>query len=344
MALQAQALRERIHQEGFSVGVIPTNPRLPAFLEKLPGLRAIVKTGVYLVSLLRAVPRVAVVHVLAASYFYFFARVTPAVFICRAFGRRVIVNYRGGEAFTFFRTYGWLARPTLRFASTITVPSIYLKRCFEEQGFACKIVGNLANIDRFRFRRRTQLEPKLVVTRSLEPMYNVQMALRAFQVVKKARPDATLDVIGTGSDEARLKAFVTDAAIHGVRFYGAVRNEDIPFFLDRADILLNPTNVDNLPMNLLEAFASGLAVVSTNAGGIADLLSGCDAASLVAPGDYLGMAERVLFLLNHPAEVESRALAGRKLAEEYSWERIRETVFDVYFPDAAGCWLERVQR
>src|ERR671929_1402063 len=89
MAIQAQALQQRIQQEGFAAEIIPTNPCLPRFLEMIPGLRGGIKTAIYLISLLRMIPRSAVVHVLAASYFYFFARVGPAVFLCRLFGRRV---------------------------------------------------------------------------------------------------------------------------------------------------------------------------------------------------------------------------------------------------------------
>src|SRR4029078_2607319 len=135
---------------------------------------------------------------------------------------------------------------------------------------------------------------KLVVTRNLEPMYNLEMALRAFQMINQAHPEATLDVLGTGSEEVRLRAFVKNAGITGVRFHGAIRNEEVPSFLDGADILLNATNVDNLPINLLEALESGVVVVATNAGGIADLLAGCNCASLVEPGDHVAMAEKVL--------------------------------------------------
>ena len=333
MALQAQALRDRVREEGFPAEVVSTNPSIPAALDRIPGLRAITKTLIYLASLGRVVPRVAVVHVLAASYFYFFARVLPAVLLCRVSGRRVIVNYRGGEAFVFFRRYGWLARPVLSLANVLTVPSSYLKRCFEEQGFAPEIIGNFVNPDRFHFRERTQLTPKLIVARSLEPMYNVEMAVRAFALIKQTCSQATLDVLGTGTEENRLKRIVRDLRLDGVEFYGEVPHQSVPVLLDRCDILLNPTNVDNFPMNLIEAFASGLAVVSTNVGGVVDLLAGSDAAALVQPDDYRAMAEKVLFLLNHPAHVQSQMLAGRSLAEKYSWESIRENLFNLYFPD-----------
>jgi len=332
MTLQGQALRDNLAREGIAVAIVPTNPRLRFGLGKIGGVRTVLQTLIYLGQLVKIIPRVSVVHILAASYIYFFARVAPAVLISRAFGRRVIVNYRGGEAFRFFARYGWLSRPVLRLASSITAPSTYLERCFQEQGFPCAIVGNLINLDRFRFRGRRHLQPHLLVTRNLEPMYNVQMALQAFAIVKQTHEEARIDIVGAGTQELKLKAWVEEKGLKDVFFHGAVRNEEMPKYLDRADILLNPTNVDNLPMNLIEAFASGLPVVSTKVGGIPDLVGDETAALLVEAGDYHEMAEKVLWLLNSPDRAESLVRSARRVSEDFVWDRVREQLLEVYFP------------
>src|SRR5215813_10245387 len=81
MALQAGILRDKLTSEGIRVILISTNPKLPWLLERIPGVRAIFKTVIYLSRLVQATSQVSVVHVLAASYFYFFARVVPAVLL-----------------------------------------------------------------------------------------------------------------------------------------------------------------------------------------------------------------------------------------------------------------------
>ena len=332
MALQAQALRENLAKEGIRVAIVSTDPALPLGLDKVRGVRTFLRTLIYLWQLIKIVPQASVIHVLAASYFYFFARVVPAVLISRFLGRRVIVNYRGGEAFAFFARHGWLIRPVLRLASLITVPSTYLEKCFQQQGFACAVVGNVINLDRFRFRRRDHLLPNLLVTRNLEPMYNVQMALRAFEIVKQVHADARLDIVGSGTEELKLKTLAKQKQLKDVFFHGPVKNDQIPKYLDRADILLNPTNVDNLPMNLLEAFASGLPVVSTNVGGIPDLIGDERAALLVEPDNYREMAEKVIVLLANSHQAQSLIACARQISEEFSWDRVRERLFEAYFP------------
>ncbi len=341
MALQCGALRDNLLREGVYAMIIPANPPLFLGLAKVRLLRTFLQTLVYLCRLVRVIPQVSVVHILAASYFYFFARVAPAVLLSRLLGRRVIVNYRGGEAFRFLSKYGRLARPVLRLASFITVPSRYLEKCFLEQGFACAIVANPIDLLRFKFRSREQLRPRLVVTRNLEPMYNVEMALRAFAIVKRAYKNCRIDIVGTGSEESKLKTWVEDNRLDSVFFHGAVRNDKMPTYLDEADILLNPTNVDNLPMSLIEAFASGLPVVSTQVGGIPDLV-GEETALLVEAGNYREMADKILGLLENPVLAKNLIMSGKRLSENFSWDRIREKLLTIYFPKDTTAPIARV--
>ena len=334
MALQCLVLRDNLLRENLSAVIVPTNPPLHFGLATLKGIRTFLQTLVYFGRLLRVVSRVSVVHILAASYFYFFARVAPAVLVARILGRRIILNYRGGEALRFLSKYGWLARPVLRLASLITVPSRYLEKCFLEQGLACAIVPNPIDLQRFKFRHRDQLRPRLLVTRNLEPMYNVQMALEAFAIVKRTYKDCRIDIVGSGSEESKLKKWVEDNGLDSVFFHGGVRHENMPIYLDEADILLNPTNVDNLPMSLIEAFASGVPVVSTQVGGIPDLV-GEGTALLVEAGNYREMANKIIDLLENPHLASKLIMSGRRLSENFSWDRIREKLLTIYFPTDA---------
>jgi glycosyltransferase involved in cell wall biosynthesis len=333
MSLQGQALRENLQREQIDVVVIATNPPLPPSLARLRGVRTLLQTLLYLSSLARNLPGVGVVHILAASYFFFFARVLPAVVIGRLLGVRVVLNYRGGEAPQFIAKFGLLVRPVLRFASIIVVPSAYLERCFLEHGIACAIVPNLIDLDRFKFRQRKHLQPTFLVSRNLEPMYNIQMALRAFELVKRRHSDAVIHVIGTGSEEKPLKSWAESRHLKDVFFHGAVPNEGMPEHYLKADILLNSSYIDNLPINLLEAFASGVPVISTNVGGIPDLVGDEKAALLVEANDHQAMAQKIESLLNNPGLVVELTVSARQLAGSYTWHHVRKKLLKTYFPE-----------
>ena len=117
MALQAQQLQRLLNGEGVAAVLVASNPPFPPwarFLERVRGLRALLREVVFCAKLWQALPQADVVHILACSWLYFFFIVYPSVAISRLRDRRVILNYRGGEAQRFFRWFGWAAKPVFR--------------------------------------------------------------------------------------------------------------------------------------------------------------------------------------------------------------------------------------
>ncbi len=333
MSLQAELLRGHLEREGIAVNVIPTNPRLPRVVSRLWGIRTLIQSVVFLCSLLRALPQAAVVHIFGASYVYFFCRVVPTLLVSRLMGKRVILNYRGGAGPAFFNRYGWVAWPIARLADAVTAPSRYLARYFGEHGIDCEVVPNIVDLERFRFRSRDVLQPHLLVSRNLEPMYNVELAIQAFEIVQKKYPNARLDILGSGSQETLLRRRVAENHISGIIFHGPIPNSEMPRFLDEADILLNPTNVDNFPMSLIEAFASGVPVVTTNVGGIRDLVGDDGAAILVAPNSASAIADEICRLLEDPGRARRMSQNAGRIAQQFSWSCVKNSLLKVYYPD-----------
>src|SRR5205814_8310909 len=107
--------------------------------------------------------------------------------------------------------------------------------------------------------------------------------MRASALIKAFCPDATLTVAGGGRDAALLRHLAEEFDVD-VRFVGAVDPQRMPQLYDEADLLLNASSIDNQPLTILEAFASGLPVVSTAAGDIPAMVRNGDTGWL-APED-----------------------------------------------------------
>jgi L-malate glycosyltransferase len=330
MAIQAQALVARLRQDGVDAQLLATNPPVIPLLGRIKGLRTLIQSLLYLINLIRGLARSRVVHLLGASHWYFVLRVIPTVILAKLFGRRIILNYRGGEAPQFFARFPHLVLPILRLVDVITVPSAYLQRVFNGSGFQSSVIPNFIDLARFQFRQRDFIKPNLLLTRSLEPLYNIPMALRAFASIKQKYPEARLDVVGSGSEEAALKSMVQEHGWSGVYFHGAVCNEEIPKILEAADILLNPTNADNMPINLMEAFAAGVPVVTTNVGGIPDLVGNEETVLMVDADDAAAMARCVDELLRGPQLVARLTCQARTLCEQMSWEQVGKQWVEIY--------------
>jgi glycosyltransferase involved in cell wall biosynthesis len=95
-------------------------------------------------------------------------------------------------------------------------------------------------------------------------------------------------------------------------------------------LFLNPSLVDNMPISVLEALASGVPVVSTRVGGVPYIVEHGKTALLVPPGDAGAMARALLELLGNPAQAERLARAGRESVHQYTWLNVRPRLLDLY--------------
>jgi glycosyltransferase involved in cell wall biosynthesis len=105
-----------------------------------------------------------------------------------------------------------------------------------------------------------------------------------------------------------------------VEFHGAMPHHEMPEWFDRADILVNSSRIDNMPHVLIEAFAAGLPVVTTPAGGIPYVVEDGRNGFWVEIDDPGALAAAVERLLVDPALVKRLISAGRgEFEERYSW-------------------------
>jgi glycosyltransferase involved in cell wall biosynthesis len=256
----------------------------------------------------------------------------------------VVVNYRSGAGREFFRRYGWLAAPIFRLASAVTAPSRFLAEAIHQRfGVPVQIVPNIVDLIAFRYRPRKHFNPRLLVTRHLELMYGVDSVIRAFSRIQKSYPEASLDIAGTGSQEMNLRQLVVELSLRNVRFCGHVPHSELPPFYEGADILMNGSHVDNFPGSLLEASAAGLVVVSTNAGGISALYENERTAILVGTGDWKGLADGVLKIVEDASIGIALTSAAIEICRRCEWRNVRRCLYESYgvsMPAERQCALE----
>jgi glycosyltransferase involved in cell wall biosynthesis len=213
MSIQAAKLAACLASEGVANHVLPANPVFPralGFVEGVPGIRTITRTLLYFRSVALNLLSTDIVHHMSLCGVYFFALTVPLVFWTRLHGQRVVVNYRGGRAPTFLKRWSWAVIPVMRRANSVIVPSEFLQRTFNDYGLSTTVVPNIVETLRFPYRSRNSVSPNLIVTRHLEPLYNMECILRAFQIIKARFADAQLSIAGSGSEAPRLRQLSRD--------------------------------------------------------------------------------------------------------------------------------------
>src|SRR5262245_9892987 len=333
-SVQAARLLDGLAQEpGVEAELLPIHPRLPGALQLLHEIkyvRTVVFNIAYVALLLLRLPRFDVAHIFAASYFSFMIAPAPAVLIAKLYGKRVLLNYHSGEAEDHLRRWPRSTRLIFRLADRVVTPSRYLVGVFARFGIEAEAVSNTAPLERFAFRERRPLRPTLLSNRSLESHYNVADTLRSFALVERRVPDARLIVAGDGGERSRLQSLAAELGLKRVEFVGAAPPDRMPELYDRADIFVNSSLVDNMPLSMIEAFACGLAVVSSNAGGIPSLVTGGVTGLLSPCGDYEALAANVIRLLEDQRLAASLINRARAACRQYTWEAARGSWLKIY--------------
>lgn len=336
--VQAQALAAELREAGYEVMFVPVNPAFPPglrWLRRYPYIRTLLNQLLYIPTLLR-LRRADVAHIFSASYWSFVLAPLPAILAAKGFGKRVIVNYRSGEADDHLSRWGLLVHPWLRLVDEIVVPSEYLRDVFARYRYRARVIRNVVNLTRFRYRDRLPLCPRLLSARNLHPYYQVDNTIKAFALLKARYPQASLTIAGYGDEEERLRRLAASFGTGGIRFVGRVEPSAMPRLYDDADIFVNSSVLDNQPVSVLEAFAAGLPVVSTPTGDITAMVRDGGTGLIVPHADPGAMADAVAALLENPPRALSIARRARQEVEKFTWSRVCNEWAQVYAGAANG--------
>lgn len=241
----------------------------------------------------------------------------------RLAGKPYALSLHGGRLPLFARRWPGRVRRLLRSARAVAVPSAYLMEAMRRYRADLRLLPNPVDLERYRFRSRTSPGPSLVWLRAFHQIYNPVLAVQVVASLVREFPGVRLTMIGPDQGDGSLQAAVRASAHLGladrVTFQGPVPKKEVPDWLNRADIFLNTTNVDNTPISVIEALACGLCVVSTDVGGLRDLLDHGRDALLVPPRDPAPFALAIRRILTEGGLAETLSTQARRKAEQFSW-------------------------
>jgi glycosyltransferase involved in cell wall biosynthesis len=158
--------------------------------------------------------------------------------------------------------------------------------------------------------------------------------IESMPAVVRRFPHAKFIISGKGQSN-EMKKLVSHATRFGVKdniiFTGYFPDSKLPKLYQAADVFAFSTFYENLPFAVLEALSSGLPVVTTNVGGIPEMIESGRNGFLVQPFNARELWERILYYLEHPAAASEMAFLARKtILERFDWRLIVKKVLKVY--------------
>ena len=178
---------------------------------------------------------------------------------------------------------------------------------------AVRVLHNGIDLTRFAPAAFRGDGPVVTVAR-LSPEKDIDTLLKATALAAGEDADFRLEIAGDGPCMADLRRTAAELGLDNrVTFLGAVR--DVPALLARAGLFVLPSRTEGVSLTLLEAMATGLAVVATQVGGNPEVVADGETGLLVPPGDPAALAAAMLRLRGNEWERRRMGQAGRRRVE-----------------------------
>ena len=244
--------------------------------------------------------------------------------------KRIVLTYHGGGGEKFFDKHHKLVHYYLTRTNVNIVLSGFLAKIFDKHHLPYTIIPNIIELNDKQYRLRETLKPNFICTRAHEELYNIPCILHAFQKVLTELPEATLTLVGDGSQHAALIQMAKEMGLKNVTFTGNVDNSAIYQQLDKADILLSSPTIDNMPVSLLEAMNAGLLVISSRVGGVPYMINDGVTGLLFESDNSNQLTEKMLWAVEHQDSAKEIINKAHLSVGSYSWENIKDKHYNAY--------------
>ncbi len=173
---------------------------------------------------------------------------------------------------------------------------------------------------------------KLLAIGRLIPRKGFQYLINALpEVIKKTKKQCELSIIGSGPYEYELKRLVKQYNLNQhVKFLGLVEYENLPAYYQQADVLINCSYGEGMPLVVLEAMGTGLPIIATKVPGNEELVKDRVNGFLVKPRSSGELAQALIKIINNGKMRQQMAKQSGKTIKNYSWENITEKYVKLY--------------
>ncbi|MFA7244227.1 MAG: glycosyltransferase family 4 protein [Patescibacteria group bacterium] len=148
------------------------------------------------------------------------------------------------------------------------------------------------------------------------------------EIIKKF-PLATLEIIGEGEEREALKLQITNAKLQKhVTLLGRIDNPTK--YMKRWNVFVLPSISETFGIVVLEAMSTGVPVIATKVGGIADIVSDRKNGIMIKAESPSQIAQAVIEIIGHPALAAKLAREGKETAKKYDWRIVVGQIEEVY--------------
>jgi alpha-maltose-1-phosphate synthase len=204
-------------------------------------------------------------------------------------------------------------------ATKVIVASSYSKQTLVSQGVpADKILVNPYGVDTEVFhppaKPRLRQPLRFLFLGLVSARKGVPLLLKAWQTLNPK--NCELWLVGPVSDKERSLI----PSVESIKLKGKYPFEDLPALLRQCDVLVFPSYCEGFALVLLEALASGMPIITTEATAGPDLIKDEEAGLLIPSGSVEALCESITYFIDHPKQLDEMSKSARRCAEKFTWE------------------------
>ncbi|WP_308128881.1 glycosyltransferase family 4 protein [Bacillus sp. sid0103] len=143
--------------------------------------------------------------------------------------------------------------------------------------------------------KKSQRNTVITCVSRLRPRKGHEYLFKALALIKDKMKNVEVRIVGDGEMRNTLEKQVSELKLKNVTFLGS--REDVPKLLRESDIFVLPTTSDTLPISIIEAMFSNQAILTTNCGGIPEIIKDNYSGFIVEPANPKQLAEKLSLLL-----------------------------------------------
>jgi len=159
------------------------------------------------------------------------------------------------------------------------------------------------------------------------PIKGHEFLIKAFSKVLQKQENALLVLVGDGKLRPKIENLISRLNLNDyVILAGARPHDEIPLWMNSADLFVLPSLSEGNPTVMFEALGVGLPFVGTAVGGVPEIITSEDYGLLCPPKDPKCLAEKILIALEKDWDREKI----RRYAEQFTWENIAKQIITIY--------------
>lgn len=244
----------------------------------------------------------------------------------------LIISAWGSDIFSFPRK-SFLHRALLKWAlkqadvlcSTSRIMAEEMKY-YLEPGRKIEVIPFGVDVERFAPPPKESREDTPVVfgvAKYLQPVYGLDILIKAFAILEKRLPGKVLlRIAGEGSEGKRLSQVAKRLGIENkVEWPGFIPNREVAEFYQGLDVVVVPSHQESFGVTAVEGSACARPIIASNVGGLPEVVVDKETGLLVPPGNVEELASAMEFLTLHPEERNRLGQAGREFVlKHYNWQ------------------------